>query len=543
MTAKEKMMSNNVFNKYELTENSFDFILHSLKDSIGNCESIKCLTDHDQDSTDLSFTQCWCQIMNNLIYASRSPAVGFSYFVYSSINSFHKVNVASCKTALAFTLLLWRQLKSNLIRADIPAKKLSQHLMAVLEQIIQLVANNKCVHLPKLIKSKSVSLYTRHAIKQNANYGFTSNPEFYRQLIDGACRHQAKIAALIWELLLKFDSLNQKFRFDQTLLLVAAKSKNNQYLNPNTFDRQEFGYFITQGIVLCLDSTQYSLAKELLSKSSGLKTLVVNASLTHDFTHLGFNKKLEFKEFVSSTSNCPISSPNERWLNQMKAILIDHDINLLIVKDKIDAQLFEFCHSMSILVINNLSFESCKNMMDSLDCSPLVYVEDFTEDLIVDCLLDLIEPDGLNNFYVSLRNANNFKQKEDEDTVLTVIVETRLSHMNELYKESLRHCMKRVDNILKSGIYLHGNGDLEEFLATSIMNNVKYPNEIDGDEWIYYDVVKEAFCSSFREFGSLTSANDSSPLCYDDFESKTAGWRTAVLINNFLLNTNFSISF
>ena len=178
-----------------------------------------------------------------------------------------------------------------------------------------------------------------------------------------------------------------------------------------------------------------------------------------------------------------------------------------------------------------------------MDCTPLVYAEDFTEDLIVDCLLNLIEPDGLNNLYVSLRHVNDFREKEDEDIVLTVIVETRLGHMKELYKESLRHCMKRVDNILKSGIYLHGNSDLEKFLATNIMNNVKCPNEINSDEWIYYDLVKEAFCSSFREFGSLILANDSSPLCYDDFESKTEAWRTACLINKFLLNTNCSINF
>ncbi len=118
-----------------------------------------------------------------------------------------------------------------------------------------------------------------------------------------------------------------------------------------------------------------------------------------------------------------------------------------------------------------------------------------------------------------------------------------------MYKEDILHCLKRVDNILQSQVYLSGNGEVENLLAENI-TNVIYNNELNEDDTIYFDLVKEAYSLAFRDFAYLIKNNDMvvgnniyeiTSKTFDDFQSKIEAWRMACKINMFFLNCDMSI--
>ena len=106
-----------------------------------------------------------------------------------------------------------------------------------------------------------------------------------------------------------------------------------------------------------------------------------------------------------------------------------------------------------------------------------------------------------------------------------------------MYKEYLKHCLKRVHNILESGFYLSGNGEIEEFVAENIVQKLVY-KKWDGDDddegGVYFGLAKEAFSVAFRELSLFIRRNDlskenlllnTSGSTFDDFQSKMEAWR------------------
>ncbi len=132
-----------------------------------------------------------------------------------------------------------------------------------------------------------------------------------------------------------------------------------------------------------------------------------------------------------------------------------------------------------------------------------------------------------------------------------MIIETRLQSTCDMYKEDLKHCLKRVSNILESGFYVNGNGEIENYISESIMQklNCSYREE-DGQ--IYYNLTKEAFRMAFRNFYLLILKNDlstnnsvfnknTSSRTVDDFQSKIEAWKLACAMNRYFLNCDKAI--
>lgn len=129
-------------------------------------------------------------------------------------------------------------------------------------------------------------------------------------------------------------------------------------------------------------------------------------------------------------------------------------------------------------------------------------------------------------------------------------METHLKKSSEMHKEFLQHCLKRIHNILNSGTYLNGNGEIETFLVQNINTDIRTAsNDIESEEYIYHQMVKEAFTITFKHMSLIISRNDLSSdngffgttRTYDDFQSKIEAWKTACFINEFFLNSDFSI--
>ncbi len=287
-----------------------------------------------------------------------------------------------------------------------------------------------------------------------------------------------------------------------------------------------FNFKIINGIVHLLDSINSNIinTSTLNINDRSLNSILIDSSLVHNYSFLGFNKNLESIQFDQDYTL--ITSQLELWRIETKSILIENNIKVLFIKDKIDDDLMNFCILNSILVFKNLSNDFFKQLMILYNCKPIVYINNLVKE---------------ENIFIS-----KFKQIDDylifdnfNTDLFTVIIESNL--IGGLLKENLKHCLKRTQNILKSNIYLNGNGNTEKYLYNELNTQIsRY--DLNDHKLIYFNIVKDVFMKTFRDFSFLVANNDALSMnTYDDFSSKIEAWKIACLINKFFLNTDFSL--
>ncbi len=216
-------------NALELNQNSFDFILCSIESSIANPESIKCLTATENE-TETIFTKCWHKILNELIYSKQYVISNpFLTFFQSSVSSFYKLNIVSCKTAICLTIIIWKHLKNLVLTGNLCPKKLSHNLNEILENLIERIKNNKLNYLPRSIEVSSKSKFlSRHFNRINeSSYNMPKNEEYFKKLILGICRNQTKMSELIWKIIITLES--EKFDYNNILIMISTPTKVNLF--------------------------------------------------------------------------------------------------------------------------------------------------------------------------------------------------------------------------------------------------------------------------------------------------------------------------
>jgi len=505
--------------KAELNENSFDFIINSFQALFGDCEATKCLVD-ENDSNQITFTQCSCLILNelNIFNQSNSSNVaGYLSFYQSSISSFHKFHVCSSKTLVCFSSLLWKHLKHSISSNRLSSSKLSCHLMSIYNEIVKLVKHNRLLHLN--------------------NWSNQPAPDFIylQSIINGICRNHIIISDLMWQLVLYHKRANILFNYENIHILNQV---NTSAMNEN--EKKQLDFKIVPGLVIKLDSqSNLTVFKQLITREKYLKCLLIDASLVHNYAFLGFNKNLEsFKYFNQNTNNNKqdAMSSVQIWQRNAQSIIKQNKIQAVFIKDKIDKNLMQFCANNSILVFNNLTNNFLKQLVNTFECKSLSFIENITEENI----FTIEEFHLIDNIYFNMKNNRKTLN-------FTILIETRIQSTLNLFTEYLNHCIRRVHNIMVNSEYLLGNGDLEYYLYEELNK----PNEQidslisnDNDFMIYFNIVREAFKNTFRDMNLIITKNtqisNSNPT-YDDFTSKMDALKTACLINKFFLNTNLAI--
>lgn len=141
----DNLSSNASFLKtYQLDGHKFDFILDSIGSLYSNPEITKILTDSlDDPNSDLEIAKCGFKVLDHLIYVNKSRSDGFVGFFLSSMRSFHKTNKCSTKTAICFTILLWKRICS--IQPPLQTTEVtrfSKYLREILDEAINILVNN-----------------------------------------------------------------------------------------------------------------------------------------------------------------------------------------------------------------------------------------------------------------------------------------------------------------------------------------------------------------------------------------------------------------
>lgn len=128
--------------------------------------------------------------------------------------------------------------------------------------------------------------------------------------------------------------------------------------------------------------------------------------------------------------------------------------------------------------------------------------------------------------------------------VISVLIESRLSSVAEMYKETLVHILKRVENVFNQKQYVNGSGKLEYYLyeKLSSLNQPEFNqnDESDNEDEFYKSMIKTIYSMSFRDLNLLIKPQlnaDSDLTFYDDLYSKLEAWQSAVsLISHFIMS-------
>lgn len=547
----QKLEKNNIFS---LNEHSFDLFLISLRNLIGNSYLVKCISHiNDQEKLDnqvnIEYTKCFDQMLEELMIANSIDKNPFYYYLVNSISKYHNTHICSTKTATFLTILFYKNLKSVVDNNSLSIKLTVKYLRHVLNECIEIVKKNLIKKIDVKFQNEKFKLVNRHI-----SYNVRQNSEFYKILLNGVSRLQNKIGDVLYDLLLMIDDHNLIFNFENIILssntVLSSKKLNN--LSLNTLNNEEFNYKILKGLALKIDNidnlgcVKYHLKNK--SESFISNALLFESSLTADFVHLGFNKHLNVNEIITSNINSNHESEYyyDLWIENVKQLLISNKINLIFVRDKIDKNLIDFLKQNFIVHFSNLSFELIKNLKNNFKCSSLIYIEDFKPDKIFKLKICLLNDEN-SSLKINYLNIQSVNEIEDE-IKFTVLFETKLYSLANMYKEYLRHCLKRLHNILKTSCYLNGSGVVEKYVAENLKNNQnKMQQDKDQDEILYYDLITEVYVKTFREYYTLVTYNNenntSNINCVDDCFSKFEAWKASCMINETFLNSDISLTY
>ena len=517
-----------------LDQNTFDFVLASLQNTLGNADSVKCLCV-DPDKSTIYLAKCWLRILDELIH-SKSAHSGHAFirFLHKTLVSYHNLHVCSTKTALCFTILLWKRIQYTLEGNRLSTKLLSKHLALVLEKSIGLVEQNEIKNLPNAKSNKNertnknTRILSRHMqnMSLSSEYEVASNSGFYEKLLYGLARHQDIFGRLMLELLEFHEEINQTFCLEK-IYIKGSSSKAN-------LARQEVSYKIFRGILLASDASNAQIIGTTDTATRPLNSLFISASLTKDHAHLGFNKNLNFSKY-SSNIGLHRQETSPKWAENIQNIFLKHEIRAVFIRDKMEENLREFCRYHAILVFERFTEE--KQFTAFFKCPSLVYMEDFTPGHIFQVKLAPLDTDS----YVNIRKVN-----ESADDVFSILVETRLESSRLMHTEYLRHCLKRLSNVLSSGRFLNGTcARIEKYLSDELSLHVDL-GLVDEESLLYSELARKIVSDAFADFYLMIVANVSDqadcPDVFDDFQSKCEAWRLSFYINRIFLESDYAIS-
>ncbi len=290
--------------------------------------------------------------------------------------------------------------------------------------------------------------------------------------------------------------------------------------------------------------------------------MLIESSLVHDYSHLGFNKRFKFEKFRTHLDLDPIMSYRDLWLSHAKQQLIENNITVLFMLNdkKIDKDLNDFCIQNSILVLN-LDIDlyvKIKQTFATSEKDPLIYLDDFESKKNIEKLNFSLNSTKLRNSYLSIEPIQHSNNK---NTFFTIMLETRLKAASSMHKETLFHNLKRLENVFNKGFYVQGEGHLERYLFKELSQTTDFKNDeeelsdfeddensIDKEEKVLYiNLIRNIFASVFKDMFEITSRNknekDSDNIYYDDLFTKLEAFRLGCFICKCLLQADFSIKY
>lgn len=468
----------------KLSPNKLDFILSSIGSVYSNCELSKFIIDNDADEKcELEVTKCAMKILDQLFHRNKQQNDPYIGFFLNTIRSFHEANKCSSKTAICFSILLCKRISEVGVLEPNQNRKFCSHLKEILNKMILMMRDDSQI-----------------AIKLNSNID--------KPILLGLCRRDETIGDLLFKLVHKLKKHGVALKRENILVTFIPRS-----IADFTASR------VKNGLIIPVESTV------IKDKDTPYTALMIESSLRYDYVHLGFNKDIKLNKYKSNGMENPQSSLEE-WKMAVKKLLIRFNIDLLFIRDRIDANLKEFCASKSILVVSNMELNLMNAVKRRFNVIPVTYIEDI---------------DQRNVFKVNLKPTeykSHFKLIDNNSEHFTVLIEAKLPLANRMLKENIDHNLKRLENVFRDGFYLKGAGFIDSYLSEKILD-LKADNSLT-DSWLL-DLAKQTLSNTFRDMSFLIRSRDEE--IFDDYKSKVEAWKIGLFINYIFYNSDFSISY
>lgn len=470
----------------KLNPNKLDFIFSSIGSVYSNCELSKFIIDNDADEKcELEVTKCAMKILDQLFHGNKQQNDPYIGFFLNTIKSFHVANKCSSKTAICFSILLCKRISEVGVLEPKQSRKFWSYLKESLNKSILLMRDDSQI-----------------AIKLNSNID--------KPILLGLCRRDETIGDLLFKLVHKLKKHDVALKRENIHVTFIPRSIADDF----TVSR------VKNGLIIPVESTV------IKDKDIPYTALMIDSSLRYDYVHLGFNKDIKLNKYKSNGIENPKSSLEE-WKMAVEKLLIRFNIDILFIRDRIDADLKEFCASKSILVVSNMELNLMNAVKRRFNVIPVTYIEDIVE---------------RNLFKVNLKPTKykrHFKIIDNNSEHFTVLIETKLPLANRMLKENIDHNLKRLENVIRDGFYLKGAGFIDYCLSERILD-LKADNNLADDSWLF-DLAKQTLTNTFRDMNFLIRSRDEE--IFDDYKSKIEAWKIGLFINYIFYNSDFSISY
>lgn len=517
------------FKTTKLHPNKFDFILHSIETLYSNCEISKFATNNIENeiTCDIELIKCGCKILEHLIHRNKEENDAFLGFFLNAIKSFHNQHKCSTKTAICFTILLWKRISnSNDSLSPRIIRKFSLYLKLILNHIIDSIKTD----------AELVIYINQSDQKSLAQQNLKIDRSINLQFLHGLCRQDDQMKKVLEKLVEKHQQFGKKFVESNIYIHMTHRSS---ILEEIVSENMEFNFKVENGVIIKLEN-ELNIDENLIHNA-----IVFDSSLVYGYVHLGFNKDVKIEKYKT---NCDDLGDYgnlglENWKLNVTNILKKFNVKLLFVRDRIDNDLQQFCDSESIIVFSNIDLKLFSFIKKSLNPNSLLYVEDFDETNLLKIKVELIKSTRLVNNYLKLMNPQS-----DSSEKFTVLVETRFKVIMSMLKEFIIHNFKRLENVLSDGFYLKGAGFIELNLSEKIirltleeMTNSLNLIERDEDDISCFYLAKETLANTFRDLYVTVRATNED--VFDDYKSKTEAWILGISMNNIFLNSDLSICY
>ena len=141
-----------------LNASKFDFILNSIRTVYSNAEMSKMITSEQADDgggdhkCELEITKCALKMLEHLVHRNSLNNDGFVGLFLNSIRSFHKAHRCSTKTAILFSIVLWKRMCLTDLSAmswdqASVVRKFVEYLHELLDQAICIVRTNSTIRI------------------------------------------------------------------------------------------------------------------------------------------------------------------------------------------------------------------------------------------------------------------------------------------------------------------------------------------------------------------------------------------------------------
>ncbi|XP_071811756.1 uncharacterized protein [Apostichopus japonicus] len=155
-----------------------------------------------------------------------------------------------------------------------------------------------------------------------------------------------------------------------------------QVLGPSVEDST-----IIDGLVLRCEVDQIPLVSSL--RCNSLRAVLINGDLTPGFKHPGFKGPMEVKLVTDSLSQSARDS-HSSWLDNIKQILQELKVSMILVKGHVDTQLCDYCLANDILVVSSVPFSALEYLSAVTNTHINVYFtcitqHDICDNLHIDC--------------------------------------------------------------------------------------------------------------------------------------------------------------